>query len=256
MRILITNDDGARAEGIQLLEEIARTLSDDVWVVAPEFDQSGVSHAISLHEPLRVHQQDEKRFFVRGTPADCVVLGVEHIMDRKPDLILSGINRGGNMADSIAYSGTVGAAMTGLLVGVRAIALSQFFQGTTIHWETARAYAAKLITQLVETDWPRPIAPNINFPHCAPEDVRGLSICRPGHGLIGGVRVEERVDIRGLSYHWLQFRRERDAPDDPDCDFEKLRQDYITLTPLRADRHAEGDWQAFAEKYGAQLSLT
>ncbi|MEM8853986.1 MAG: 5'/3'-nucleotidase SurE, partial [Pseudomonadota bacterium] len=95
MRILITNDDGARADGIKLLEEIARSISDDVWVVAPEFDQSGVSHAISLHEPLRVHREDERRYFVKGTPADCVVLGVEHLLDRRPDLILSGVNRGG-----------------------------------------------------------------------------------------------------------------------------------------------------------------
>ena len=85
--------------------------------------------------------------------------------------------------------------------------------------------------------------------------MKGLAICRPGHGLISGVRVEERVDIRGLSYHWLQFRRERDAPEDLDCDYEKLRAGYITLTPLRADRHAEGDWQAFAERYGDELAL-
>lgn len=255
MRILITNDDGARADGIRLLEEIARTLTDDVWVVAPEFDQSGVSHAISLHEPLRIHEEDERRFFVRGTPADCVVLGVEHIMDRKPDLILSGINRGGNIADSIAYSGTVGAAMTGLLVGVRAIALSQFFQGTTIHWETARRFAGPLVQRLYELDWPRPIAPNINFPACPPDEVTGLAICRPGHGLIGGVNVEHRVDIRGLSYHWLQFRRERDAPEDPDCDYEHLLAGKITLTPLRPDRHAEGDWQAFAREYGDKLAI-
>ncbi len=255
MRILITNDDGARADGIRLLEEVARTLTDDVWVVAPEFDQSGVSHSISLHEPLRVHREDEKRFFVRGTPADCVVLGVEHLMDRKPDLILSGVNRGGNMADSIAYSGTVGAAMTGLLVGVRAIALSQLIHGTEIHWETARRYAGPLVERLFSLDWPRPIAPNINFPACRPEEVTGLSICRPGHGLIGGVRVEERFDIRGLSYHWLQFRRERNAPEDPSCDYEQLRANKITLTPLRADRHAEGDWQEFAQRYADKLAI-
>ncbi|MEM0907288.1 MAG: 5'/3'-nucleotidase SurE, partial [Pseudomonadota bacterium] len=215
MRILITNDDGARADGIRLLEEIALTMTDDVWVVAPEFDQSGVSHAISLHEPLRVHKQDSRHFFVRGTPADCVVLGVEHILDKRPDLILSGVNRGGNMADSIAYSGTVGAAMTGLLVGVPAIALSQFFQGTTIHWATAKAYARPLIERLLKVDWPRPIVPNINFPACPPEEVAGVVVCRPGHRLISGVNVDERVDVRGLSYHWLQFRRSRDADDDP-----------------------------------------
>ncbi|XWN33934.1 MAG: 5'/3'-nucleotidase SurE [Devosia sp.] len=255
MRILITNDDGARADGIKLLEEIARSISDDVWVVAPEFDQSGVSHAISLHEPLRVHREDERRYFVKGTPADCVVLGVEHLLDRRPDLILSGVNRGGNMADSIAYSGTVGAAMTGLMVGVKAIALSQYFQGTHIHWETARAYAKPLIENLVAADWPRPVVPNINFPACAPEDVEAVTVCRPGHGFIAGLRVEARVDVRGGSYHWLQFRRSEEPELDPDSDIELLRKNHVTVTPLRPDRHAEGDWLGFRERHGAALKV-
>ena len=255
MRILITNDDGARADGIRLLEEIARSLTDDVWVVAPEFDQSGVSHAISLHEPLRVYKAEEKRYFVRGTPADCVVLGVEHLMDRKPDLILSGVNRGGNMADSIAYSGTVGAAMTGLLVGVPAIALSQFFQGTTIHWETAKAYSKPLIERLLTLKWPRPVVPNINFPACPPDAVAGVSICRPGHGLIDGVEVDERFDVRGLSYHWLRFRRARNVDADTTSDYAMLKANRITITPLRPDREAEADWRSFEEEYGEALAV-
>ncbi|MEM8551033.1 MAG: 5'/3'-nucleotidase SurE [Pseudomonadota bacterium] len=254
MRILITNDDGARADGIKLLEEIAREFSDDVWVVAPEFDQSGVSHAISLHEPLRVHEEDERRFFVRGTPADCVVLGVEHILDARPDLVLSGVNRGGNMADAIAYSGTVGAAMTALMMGVPAIALSQFFVGTHIHWETARAHAKPLIETLLKADWPRPIAPNVNFPACAPSEVAGVTVCRPGHGLIDGVRVDERVDVRGLSYHWLQFKRAKTMPTDAASDYELLKANHITVTPLRGDRHAEGDWEGFRDRHEAALS--
>ena len=255
MRILITNDDGARADGIRLLEEIAHSLTDEVWVVAPEFDQSGVSHAISLHEPLRVHREDERRYFVRGTPADCVVLGVEHLMDARPDLVLSGVNRGGNMADSIAYSGTVGAAMTALMIGVPAIALSQFFQGTTIHWETAKAYAKPLIEGLLAADWPRPVAPNVNFPACAPEEVEGVRVCRPGHGFIDGVTVTERVDVRGLSYHWLQFRRSAAGVDDPECDYSLLKRNHITITPLRPDRDADGDWQEFASQYGDALAV-
>ena len=255
MRILITNDDGARAPGIKLLEEIALTLTDDVWVVAPEFDQSGVSHAISLHEPLRVHEEDDKRYYVRGTPADCVVLGVEHLLDRRPDLILSGVNRGGNMADSIAYSGTVGAAMTALACGVPAIALSQYFKGVTIHWETARAFAKPLIERLLETRWPHAVMPNINFPACLPKDVAGVSVCRPGHGFIDGLTVEERVDVRGLSYHWLYFRRSPDAVEDPDCDFSQLQRNMITISPLRADSHSEGDWREFRAEYADLLSV-
>ncbi|WP_108659265.1 5'/3'-nucleotidase SurE [Acuticoccus kandeliae] len=255
MRILITNDDGARADGIKLLEEIALSFTDDVWVVAPEFDQSGVSHAISLHEPLRVHQAGEKRYFVKGTPADCVVLAVEHLMDRKPDLVLSGVNRGGNMADSIAYSGTVGAAMTALAVGVPAIALSQMFRGVDIHWETARTFAKPLIERLLAIEWPRPVAPNINFPACPPEEVTGVSICRPGHGLIEGVNVTERVDVRGGSYYWLQFRRAKEVVEDRECDYGQLLENKITITPLRPDRHSEGDWEDFRAEYADALAV-
>lgn len=255
MRILITNDDGARAEGIQLLESIARSMSDDVWIVAPEFDQSGVSHAISLHEPLRVHWAGDKRAYVRGTPADCVILAVEHLLDRRPDLILSGVNRGGNMADSIAYSGTVGAAMTGLMLKIPSIALSQYFQGVTIHWETAEAYARPLIERLMQVDWPRPVAPNINFPACPPGEVTGVEVCRPGHGFVDGVAVEERVDVRGGSYHWIKFRHSKENVDDPDCDLAHLRNRKITITPLRPDRHAEGDWKQFRADYGDLLAV-
>ncbi|MEM8664576.1 MAG: 5'/3'-nucleotidase SurE [Pseudomonadota bacterium] len=253
MRILITNDDGARADGIKLLEEIALSLTDDVWVVAPEFDQSGVSHAVSLHEPLRVHREDDRRYFVNGTPADCVVLGVEHLLDRRPDLVLSGVNRGGNMADAISYSGTVGAAMTALMMGVPAIALSQFFQGVNVPWEVARTYAKPLIETILAADWPRPVVPNINFPGCAPGEVAGVTVCRPGHALIGGLNVEERYDVRGLSYYWLQFRRAEGAVEDENSDYALLKKDFITLTPLRGDRHTEGDWQGYRDTPGAAL---
>lgn len=255
MRILITNDDGARADGIKLLERIARSMTDDVWIVAPESDQSGVSHAVSLHEPLRVHREDPKRFFVKGTPADCVILGVEHLLDRRPDLILSGVNRGGNMADSIAYSGTVGAAMTGLMVGVPAIALSQMFHGVDIHWETAERYARPLVERLLEAKWPMPVVPNVNFPACPPDEVKGVVICRPGHGFIDGVKVEHRVDVRGGSYHWLQFRRSKTGVDDPECDLMQLLAGNITVTPLRPDRHAEADWGRFNADFGDLLAV-
>ncbi|UOM34046.1 5'/3'-nucleotidase SurE [Acuticoccus sp. I52.16.1] len=255
MRILITNDDGARAPGIKLLEEIARAMTDDVWIVAPEFDQSGVSHAISLHEPLRVHREGEKRYFVKGTPADCVILGVEHLLDAKPDLVLAGVNRGGNMADSIAYSGTVGAAMTALTVGVPAIALSQYFQGVDVKWECARAYAKPLIERLLEVKWPQSVVPNINFPHRDPGDIAGVTLCHPGHGFIDGVNVVERVDVRGLSYHWLQFRRSAEEVDDPACDISLLREGHITITPLRPDRHGEWNWSDMRAQFGDVLTV-
>lgn len=252
LRILITNDDGARAPGIALLEEIARELSDDVWVVAPEFDQSGVSHAISLHEPLRVFRAEERRFFVKGTPADCVLLGVEHLVPgKRPDLVLSGVNRGGNIADAIAYSGTVGAAMTALTMDIPAIALSQLFRDVAnVHWATARAFAPDLVRRLLTVDWPRKVLFNVNFPAVPPSDVAGFAFCRPAHGLIGGVHVDERTDVRGQTYHWISFRRAEASIDDPESDIVGLRNHRITVSPLRPDRHAEPDWAEMRAAHG------
>ena len=126
MRSLITNDDGIHAHGIKVLEQIARQLSDDVTVVAPETDQSGVAHSLSLNDPLRLRQISSRHFAVKGTPTDCVIMAVHHIMaDRKPDLVLSGVNVGHNMAEDVIYSGTVAGAMEGTILGVPSIALSQ-----------------------------------------------------------------------------------------------------------------------------------
>ena len=119
MRILITNDDGIHSDGLDVCADIARTLSDDVWVIAPEFDQSGVSHSLSLNDPLRLRAVAERRYAVKGTPTDCVLMGSIHVLkDRKPDLILSGVNRGRNTAEDVIYSGTVAGAVEGAVLGI------------------------------------------------------------------------------------------------------------------------------------------
>ena len=150
-RVLLTNDDGIDAPGLAVLEAVAAELAHEVWVVAPEHDQSGTSHSISLHSPLRVSRQGERRFGVAGTPGDCVVMGVRHLMrDTPPTLILSGINRGGNLGVETMFSGTVGAAMTGLLLGLPSFALSQTFSNRdNVRWDTARALAPGVIRQLL-----------------------------------------------------------------------------------------------------------
>lgn len=148
MRILLTNDDGIHAEGLAVLERIARQLSDDVWVVAPETDQSGLAHSLTLSEPLRLRKIDDRHFALRGTPTDCVIMGVRHVLPEAPDLILSGVNSGANMADDVTYSGTVAGAMEGTLLGVKAIALSQEYDyedgRRILPWETAEAHAPGL----------------------------------------------------------------------------------------------------------------
>ena len=128
MRILITNDDGIDSPGLHALREIARSLSEDVWVVAPETNQSGASHSLSLHEPLRMRKIDERAFAVRGTPTDSVIMGVRHVLKEKPpELVLSGVNRGTNVAEDVTYSGTIAGAFEGTILGIRSIALSQAF---------------------------------------------------------------------------------------------------------------------------------
>ncbi|TIY03067.1 MAG: 5'/3'-nucleotidase SurE, partial [Mesorhizobium sp.] len=153
MRILLTNDDGIHAEGLASLERIARTLSDDVWVVAPEQDQSGYAHSLSISEPLRLRKIGEKHFAVRGTPTDCVIMGVKKILPAAPDLILSGVNSGANIADDVTYSGTVAGAMEGALLGVRSIALSQAYsylgEDRVVPYETTEALAPALLKKLV-----------------------------------------------------------------------------------------------------------
>src|SRR5689334_20226759 len=145
MRILVTNDDGIHAPGLEVCETIARALSEDVWVVAPETDQSGVAHSLSLNDPLRLRKVGDRRFAVKGTPTDCVIMGVRHVLkDRAPDVVLSGVNRGQNIAEDVTYSGTVAGAIEATLLGIPAFALSQGYSAATrdaISWGCGEALA-------------------------------------------------------------------------------------------------------------------
>src|ERR1700693_5575125 len=148
MRILLTNDDGIYAPGLGVLEQIAGSLSDDIWVVAPETDQSGVSHSLSLNDPLRLREIGPRRFAVKGTPTDCVIIGTRHIIpDGRPDLVLSGVNRGRNAAEDVTYSGTVAGAIEGTVLGIPSFALSQAYAAATRpapYWDTALKFARAL----------------------------------------------------------------------------------------------------------------
>lgn len=237
MRILLTNDDGIHAEGLQVLERIARTLTDDVWVVAPETDQSGFAHSLSLSEPLRMRKVSDKHYAVRGTPTDCVIMGVRHLMPEAPDLILSGVNSGSNVADDVTYSGTIAGAMEGTLLGVRSIALSQGYSvtedGRTVNWETTERHAPELLRKLIALPLPANVFLNLNFPNCAPDDVKGVSVTNQGR-MTHGLWLDERKDGRGFPYFWLRFGREPgDAGDG--TDISALRKDHISVTPLHMD---------------------
>lgn len=252
MRILLTNDDGIHAEGLQVLERIARTLSDDVWVVAPETDQSGFAHSLSLSEPLRMRQIDERHFALRGTPTDCVIMGVRKLMDSPPDLILSGVNNGSNMADDVTYSGTVAGAMEGTLLGIRSIALSQAYNYTDdmryVPWDTAETLAPDLLKKLVATEIPRGVFLNINFPRIAPEEVKGVQVTAQGK-LSHGLWIDERKDGRGNPYYWLRFGRSESELREG-SDQAALRDGFISVTPLHLDLTAH----AMREKLAKTLA--
>lgn len=237
MRILLTNDDGVNAPGLSSLEKIARELSDDVWIVAPETDQSGVAHSLTLSHPMRVRKVAEKHYAVNGTPTDCIIMGVRELMDTPPDLILSGVNSGQNIADDVTYSGTVAGAIEGTALGIKSIALSQaydFAEGVRyVKWENVETHATGIISKLLEEDFPEKTLININFPNCMADEVQGIKVTNQGtftHGLF----MEKRHDGRGFPYYWLKFGR--DVPSQREgTDIMCLRENCISVTPLKLD---------------------
>jgi 5'/3'-nucleotidase len=240
MRILITNDDGIHAPGLEVLERIARALSDDVWVVAPETDQSGLSHSLSLNDPLRLRDVSKQKYALRGTPSDCVIMAIRRLLGGRPDLVLSGVNSGQNAADDVTYSGTVAGAFEGTLLGIPSVALSQaytFEKGVRhIPWETAETYAPDILRKLLAFGFPPAIVYNINFPNRMPDAVQGVLITTQGR-LTHGLHIDARVDGRGNPYFWLAYQREK--PDiSPGTDLEALDRGAVSVTPLRLDMTA------------------
>lgn len=239
MRILLTNDDGIHARGLQVLEEIARQLSDDVWVVAPESDQSGVSHSLSLNDPLRLREIGPRRFAVKGTPTDCVIMGARHLMlDSPPELVLSGVNRGRNCAEDVTYSGTVAGAMEGAVLGIPSFALSQSHSAANRdkpYWETALRYAPDLLRRVLAQGMPRDVLVNINFPDCPPEAVKGVAVTAQGKRDQELLRIEGRRDGRGNPYYWIGFSRGGRSEPRQGSDLLALADNRIAVTPLRLD---------------------
>ncbi|MCX7308672.1 MAG: 5'/3'-nucleotidase SurE [Afipia sp.] len=241
MRILCTNDDGIHAPGLKIVEEIAKQVGSDVWVVAPELDQSGVSHSLSLNDPMRLREVGPRHFAVRGTPTDCVIMGSRHVMaDSKPDLVLSGVNKGRNVAEDVVYSGTIAGALEGTILGLPSFALSQEFSIETKHkplWETALKFGPDVINKVMKLGVPRDTVINVNFPACMPEDVKGIVVTRQGKRNQGFLRVDERRDGRGNPYYWIGFEKLAviDTPGEG-TDLAALEGNYVSVTPLRLDR--------------------
>ena len=234
-RILVSNDDGIHAPGLEVAERIAAALSDDVWVVAPETEQSGASHSLTLTQPLRLRRITPRRYAVQGTPTDSVMMAVLHLMkDKAPDLVLSGVNRGYNIADDVTYSGTVAAAMEGTALEIPSIALSQSFaerDDPEEHWDCAEIHAPGLLKKLFEIGWPKGVLLNINFPDCPADKVSRVRVTQQGTRDQSQLRVDQRVDARGQTYFWIGFRRIFTDPG-AGTDLRAISEGEISVTPL------------------------
>jgi 5'-nucleotidase len=250
MRILITNDDGVHAKGLKILENIARKLTDDVFIVAPESDQSGVAHSLSLADPLRLRKISDRHFAVKGTPTDCVIMGVRKLMlDNPPDLILSGVNKGQNVAEDVTYSGTIAGAMEGTLLGFPSIALSQCYSPAGVFWDCAETHAPGLISRLMARGLPPGVLVNVNFPACPAGEIQGEVLARQGRRDAELMKIEPRLDGRGNPYYWIAFERP-DFVVDAGTDLEAVAQKKISITPLRLDLTDDAGLKHFAELFG------
>lgn len=236
LRILISNDDGVHAPGIKVLQEIAGKLSDDVWVVAPESEQSGAAHSLTLRRPLRIRKISERRFAVDGTPTDCIMLGVKKILqDQKPTLVLSGINHGANLGEDVTYSGTVAAAMEATLLGIPAIALSLVtVPQQPIKWSTPEQLSPALLRSLIDTGWPQDVLININFPNLVTASVKGVKVVKQGVRTTHDDLIEWQ-DPRGSLFYWIGGVDRPNTSTETGTDLEAVTQGYVSVTPLHLD---------------------
>jgi 5'-nucleotidase len=252
MRILLTNDDGIYAPGLAVLERIAARLSDDIWICAPHEEQSGAGHSLTLTRPVRLKQHDARRFSVTGTPTDAVTMALKKILPDKPDLILSGVNRGANLGDDVTYSGTVSAALEGALAGVRAVALSQVYSvegmGDAVPFEAAEHWGEAVLRPLLDAPFATRTLVNVNFPPLAADAVKGIRVVRQGfHDYARGSVVEGR-DPRGFPYFWFGLHGIEHTPGHQ-SDLEAIADGFISVTPLQLDFTHDASLGPLAARY-------
>jgi 5'-nucleotidase len=234
-RILISNDDSIHSEGIKVLEEIARSLSPHVWVVAPETQQSAAGHSLTIHSPLRIKEYDANHVSVFGTPTDSVLIGIQKVMnDFRPHLVLSGVNHGENTADDVTYSGTIAAAIEATLMGIPAIAFSQDFDeanGWKPDWSVARQYIPKVLTSFQGLSWENNVLMNVNIPAPKAGVTPQVRVIQQGHYTMEKQDMDNRIDPRGRPYFWIGAPPARDILDQTK-DIGVLKAGHVTVTPL------------------------
>ena len=246
MRILITNDDGITAPGFALLEKIAASIAGpdgEIWSVAPDTEQSGTAHCISFVHPVLFRKERQRRFAINGTPADCVLVGLHHLMkDRPPDLVLTGVNRGNNAGENIVYSGTVGAAMEAALQGIRAVALSQWLgpdnRSLDNPFEAAGAAAEEVLRSLLNCrpwqEGDHDVFFNVNFPPVPADRLAGIKFARQGRRQRAGFQIRHQRSDSGRHFAWI-VGGEQTATAEPQTDVDENLRGFTTITPLRAD---------------------
>ncbi|WP_425039514.1 5'/3'-nucleotidase SurE [Primorskyibacter sp. S187A] len=244
MRILLTNDDGINAPGLAVLEEIATEIAGpggEVWTVAPAFEQSGVGHCISYTHPFMVTKMSERRYAAEGSPADCVLVGLHDVLPARPDLVLSGVNRGNNSAENTLYSGTIGGAMEAALQGIPAMALSQYYGPGNINlddtFEAARQHGAATVRAVLDAPAPKgdyQLFHNINFPPVPGAEVKGMAAAPQGIRKGTHFAVEPHNSPSGRRFLWIKGGDQR-APAQPGSDAAVNLDGYISITPMRAD---------------------
>jgi len=261
MRILITNDDGINAPGLEVLTEIATAIAGpggEVWTVAPAFEQSGVGHCISYTHPMMIAKLAPRRYAAEGSPADCVLAGFYDVLDgAKPDLVLSGVNRGNNSAENVLYSGTIGGAMEAALQGVPAIALSQFMgpqtEGLADPFEAARAHGEAVVRALLDKGrWDAGdyrLFYNVNFPPVSGSDVKGVKVAAQGFRRDTAFGVEPHQSPSGRKFLWIKGGPQQ-TPTLPGTDAAVNLEGYISVTPMRADLTAHDVLDDLAVRLG------
>ncbi len=255
MRILLTNDDGIGAAGLAVLEKLVAPFATDLWVVAPLEEQSGTGHSLTLTRPIRLRKMGEQRFAVAGTPTDAVMMALSHLMkDARPDLILSGVNRGANLAEDATYSGTVSAAMEGALAGVPSIALSQAYaregMGADVPFAAAEAWGERVLKPLLDYPMARGTLLNVNFPACLPDQVQGVRVVQQGLRDYGRLRIDKRTDPRGFAYYWFGLAHAVETPGHK-TDLEAVADGYVSVTPLHLDLTQHDALPGLAERFAS-----
>ncbi|HYQ47895.1 MAG TPA: 5'/3'-nucleotidase SurE [Thermodesulfovibrionales bacterium] len=243
--ILVTNDDGVHSSGIMALHRAMKELGD-VYIVAPDRERSAAGHSLTLHRPLKAEEISERVISVNGTPTDCVTLGINKLLPRKPDLVVSGINKGANLGDDITYSGTVSAAIEGTIFGIPSIAFS-LIADRHYHFDTATFFATRIASYALEQSLPFDTLLNVNFPNIPREGIRGIKITRQGKRIYEN-SIQETFNPWGEKYYWIGGGRTFWEHGD-EADMEAVQQNYVSITPIHLDLTNHGALSFLRERW-------